>query len=99
MAKGKWDSTLEFVRMVNRLVARAGRRVGMADMAEFDELLELRASLDEALAAAMAGLRHTGYSWAELGEHMGVTGQAVNMRFGPRVREIMEAMQAEAEAG
>jgi hypothetical protein len=98
MAKGKWDSTIEFVRMTRRMVAAAGRRVAKADTDELAELVALREGVEDAIAVALAGMKHTGYSWAELGEVMGTTGQAVNMRYGPRVRELLDAMEAEETA-
>jgi hypothetical protein len=72
----------EWFRMLKRMVAASGRRVAHADADDLRELVAIRESLDDAIRAAIDGLRADGYSWAALGESLGVTGQAVYMRYG-----------------
>ena len=64
------------------MVAASGRRVAHADVNDLRELVAIQADLDEAIRAGVAGLRADGYSWKSIGEALGVTGQAVNMRYG-----------------
>jgi hypothetical protein len=82
VAKGKWDSTVEFVRMTRRMVAAAGRRVGHADAEDLRELAGLRADVERAISAACIGMHEDGYSWKSIGEALGTTGQAAYMRYG-----------------
>lgn len=82
MAKGKYDSTVEFVRMVRRMVAAAGRRTGHSDVEDLRELAGLRADVERAIAAACVGMHDDGYSWKSIGEALGTTGQAAYMRYG-----------------
>ncbi len=47
----------------------------------------LAADLDVAISQAVAGLRKTGYSWAEIAARLGVTRQAAQGALGPLVAE------------
>ena len=82
MAKGKYDSTVEFIRMTRRMIKAAGRRVGHADAEDLRELKALRDDVERAIGTACNGMHDDGYSWRAIGEAMGVTGQAAYMRYG-----------------
>lgn len=48
-------------------------------------MLTVAVELDEAITAAVAGLRATGYSWAEIARATGTTRQAAHARWASKV--------------
>lgn len=76
--------TPEYAQMVRRIIAAHGRRVGDADPEDLAELVAMRATLEEAIAAAVRGQRSNGFSWAAIGRGLGVTRQAAQMAWGER---------------
>jgi hypothetical protein len=60
----------------------AARRVGAGDHSDLAELVKLRAELDAAIAAAVAGLRASGDSWGDVAQGLGTSRQAAQMRYG-----------------
>lgn len=75
--------TAEYVAMLRRMIAAAGRRVAAGDAWDLAELVTLRASLDDAIHTAVVGLREqSGHSWAEIARPLGVTKQAAAQRWG-----------------
>lgn len=80
--RARWRDNAEFGQMVARMLAAYGRRVGGADMEDLAQLVELRAELDQIIGGAIAGVRAAGYSWADVGEVLGVTRQAAQQRWG-----------------
>ncbi len=78
MPRGDHSDYLAFVR---RILRAASKRVGAADPEDLEELLGLRADLDEAIDRAVAGMRETGYSWAEIARATHTTRQAAHARW------------------
>ena len=72
----------EYFGMVSRVLRAAGRRAGRADPEDLAELVALREDLDLAVDMAVAGLRDTGYSWAQIGAALGITRQSAQERWG-----------------
>jgi hypothetical protein len=78
-ARGEPGQYLDFVR---RVIKAAGRRVSLTDPEDLAKLITIRAELDEAIQAAVDGLRADGFTWKSIGEATGTTGQAANMKWG-----------------
>lgn len=78
----RYTDTEDFGRMVERMLRAYGLRVGAADMDDLRQLMTIRELLDQITAEAVEQLRSTGYSWADVGEAMGVTRQAAQQRWG-----------------
>lgn len=76
--------TPEYAGMVRRIIRAHGRRVGDADPEDLAELVAMAETLKEAIAAAVAGQRAAGFSWAAIGRGLGVTRQAAQMHYGIR---------------
>lgn len=72
----------EFAAFSRRIMRAYARRVAVADPAALAELVELRTAVDEAIGAAVDGLRAEGFSWAEIGRDLGLTRQGAQQRFG-----------------
>jgi hypothetical protein len=73
------DSYLGFCA---RIIRAAGRRVSTGDVDALPDLIGLQAELDQALAAAVLGLREFGYSWGEIASRLGTSRQAAQQRWG-----------------
>lgn len=71
-----------FAAFGRRIIAAAGRRVGSGDVDALPDLAALSATVDDALAAAVTGLRRAGYSWSEIAARLGITRQAAHQRWG-----------------
>jgi hypothetical protein len=76
--------TPEYAGMVRRIIRAHGRRVGDADPEDLAELVAMAETLEEAIAAAVAGQRANGFSWAAIGRGLGITRQAAQMHYGIR---------------
>ncbi|GAA1773278.1 hypothetical protein [Luedemannella helvata] len=73
-----------FDGFARRIIAAYGRRVAAGDIEALRSLTSLSAEIDATVRLAVAGLRakpHT-YSWGEIAARLGVTRQAVQMRYG-----------------
>lgn len=74
--------TMDYLSAAKRFIRAAGRRVAEADEVELAELLTLQATLDEAIQAAVDGIRDRGQSWAYIAMATGTTRQAAYQRWG-----------------
>jgi hypothetical protein len=72
----------EYAAFVRRALNAYARRVATGDVEALRDLVGLGVELDQALITAVAGLRTFGYSWADIGDRIGVTRQAAQQRWG-----------------
>ena len=72
----------EFAAFTRRILRAYGRRVAAGDVEALTLMLGLSAEIDEAVTQAVTGLRGFGYSWAEIGDRLGITRQAAQQRWG-----------------
>jgi hypothetical protein len=80
--------TPEYLKMLRRLITRAGARVADADEYELSQLLELENVLQDAIAAAVNGQRELyGRSWADIAKATGKTRQAAQKRWADTTKE------------
>ena len=70
-----------------RMIRAAGRTVAGFDPDQLARLASLHDEIDAALVVAVAGQRSAGVHWSSIGEALGVTPEAVIMRFGPKIRQ------------
>ena len=77
-----------------RILRAAGRRVADGDVEALPDLARLQQELDQALAAAVTGLRGFGYSWADIASRLGVTRQAAQQRWGNTITSGSSAGQS-----
>jgi hypothetical protein len=47
-------------------------------------MTNLASEIDTAIGQAVTGLRQFGYSWADIGSRLGITGQAAQQRWADR---------------
>lgn len=74
--------------MLVRMLRAGARRLASADPADFAAMVALSAELDLAMSRAVAGMRATGFSWAEIAEPLGITRQAAQKRWARKVAEL-----------
>jgi hypothetical protein len=72
----------DFAAFTRRILAAHGRRIAAGDIEGLAPLAALSAQVDQALYAAIVGLRSHGYSWADVASPLGITRQAAHQRFG-----------------
>jgi DNA-directed RNA polymerase specialized sigma24 family protein len=72
----------EFAAFARRIIRAHGRRVAAGDVEALRELVALSTVIDEAIGQAVIGLRAFGYSWAEIGQRLGISRQAAQQRWG-----------------
>ncbi|WP_341718850.1 hypothetical protein QQG74_03470 [Micromonospora sp. FIMYZ51] len=72
----------EFAAFARRIIRAHGRRVATGDVEALRDLVALSTAIDEAITAAVIGLRAFGYSWAEIGSRLGISRQAAQQRWG-----------------
>ena len=74
----------EFNAFARRIIRAYGKRVANGDVDALPELIQLAASLDEAITHAVQGLRAEpyNYSWTEIADRVGITRQAAQQRWG-----------------
>ena len=72
----------EYVGMLRRTMAAAGRRGATCDPEDLALLVGLRADLEAAITAAVHGLHDQGRSYADIAAPLGVTRQAVHAQYG-----------------
>ncbi len=72
----------EFSGFVRRILRAYSRRCACADPDDLTELLALQGEVDTAITAAVAGLRRSGFSWAEIATAAHTTRQAAQQRWG-----------------
>ncbi|MGH3611158.1 MAG: hypothetical protein ACRDRK_00755 [Pseudonocardia sp.] len=74
----------DYAAFTRRILAAHGRRIAAGDIEGLADLAALSAQVDTAISTAVAGLRHHGYSWADIGARLGTTRQAAQQRWGDR---------------
>ena len=72
----------EYAAFLRRVIAAYSRRVAAGDIDAITAMATLADELDAAIRHAITGLRHRGYSWAEIGTRLGITRQAAQQRWG-----------------
>lgn len=78
--------TSDYLRMVERMIRAAGRRVGRADAEDLGQLVALRFVLEKAIVDAVVELRDDGITWESIGEATGTTRQAAIMKWAEAAR-------------
>lgn len=71
-----------YAAFTKRIITAYSRRVAAGDIEAITDLVNLADRVDEAIAYAIGGLREYGYSWADIGDRLGVTRQAAQQRWG-----------------
>lgn len=79
---GRYRETREYVGFVRRSIRGLTQRVGAeADIDSLPEMIALAGQLDEAIDAAVMGIRAAGYSWTDIARRLGISKQAAAKRW------------------
>lgn len=82
----------DYFQMVGRMVRGMGKRGANGDYTDLTEMAKVQQMMTEAMQTAVDGMREQqGYSWAEVGEGLGITRQAAQQRFGRKAAKVEEA--------
>ncbi|MEV0723292.1 hypothetical protein AB0I37_11015 [Micromonospora purpureochromogenes] len=82
--------TTEFDAFVRRILRAYARRVAAGDIEALRSLAVLSTEVDAVTRLAVTGLRQPPYrySWSEIADRLGVSRQAVQMRYGDRADRV-----------
>lgn len=80
----------EYGAMMARMIRAYGRRVGDGDEIDLVAMLEIRIELDDAIQAAVDGLRAQGHSWKYIADGAGITRQSAWERWSDGMFPITE---------
>lgn len=72
----------EYAAFVRRIIRAWARRIASGDVEALTDMVGLSSLLDDAIGDAVTGLRAYGYSWAEIGQRLGISRQAAQQRWG-----------------
>jgi len=72
----------QYAAFTRRIVAAHGRGVAEGDVEGLAQLVTISREIDQAIRAAVAGLRRRGYSWTEIAGRLNITRQAAQQRWG-----------------
>jgi hypothetical protein len=71
-----------YAAFAHRILTAYARRIAHGDIDSLSLLSGLVADIDNAISQAVTGLRARGYSWADIGNRLGITRQAAQQRWG-----------------
>lgn len=72
----------ELAACARRMIRAVGKRCGQQDVEGLAELVTLRADVEAALVDGVTLARAQGFSWAFVGDVLGMTRQSAQQRFG-----------------
>lgn len=78
----RYVENTDYAGFAARILRAHGKRVADGDIEALPELVELGVQLEDAITAAVTGLRDRGYSWADIASRLGITRQAAHQRWG-----------------
>lgn len=79
--------TPEYADMLERMIRAYAKRVGDGDPIDLERMVEVRRAFDQAVVAAVRGMREGGCSWREVAEGLGTTRQSAQITYGRRSGE------------
>lgn len=72
----------DYFKMLARMVKAAGKRVAQGDGEDLLHFRQLQIEIDNAMLAAVTGLRRQGHSYAYIAKALGVSRQYVYQKWG-----------------
>ncbi len=79
--RGRVVENDEYAAFLARALRAYAARVGKGDIDAIAGMAAIAAEADTAMRTAVAGLRTAGYSWADIGDRLGITRQAAQQRW------------------
>lgn len=68
--------TMDYLKMLKRMIRAGGKRVGQADEIELAEIVELHRYMEEVIKDAISNQLEEGKSWQNIGDALNVSRQA-----------------------
>ena len=75
----------EYAAFTRRVIRAYSRRVAAGDIEALASMVTLAADVEQAIQAAVIGLRAFGYSWTEIATRLGISRQAARQRWNTTV--------------
>ncbi len=75
----------EYAAFARRILRSYARRIAIGDIDALTHMTGLADDIETAIRTAIIGLRDHGYSWADIGNRLGVTRQAAQQRWGAQL--------------
>jgi hypothetical protein len=72
----------EYAKFTRRILRAYARRIATGDIEALTHITNLGTDVENTIRDAVIGLRGFGYSWADIGNRLGVTRQAAQQRWG-----------------
>ena len=72
----------QYAAFLRRVINAYSRRVAFGDIEAITTMTRLADHLEDATRQAITGLRHIGYSWADIALRLGITRQGAQQRWG-----------------
>lgn len=73
----------EYTAFARRIIRAHGRRIAEGEPVDLAEMVALRKEMDAVILQAVQGMREThGWSWAQIGDALGITRQAAQITYG-----------------
>jgi hypothetical protein len=94
--RGRVTENDEYAAFARRVLRAWARRVAAGDIDAITDMAAAVGELEDAIRQGVAGLRRTGYSWAEIAARLGVTRQAAQQRWSGRRHLPVAAARATA---
>ena len=79
--------TPEYADMLARMIRRYGERVGQGDEVDLARMVEVRDAFEDAIQAAVDGMRERGCSWQYIATGLGTNRSSAHERFGRRLSQ------------
>jgi hypothetical protein len=83
-AKRPWPAVEndQYACFIRRVLRAYSRPIARGDIEAITEMAGIAGEMDDAIHAAITGLRARGYSWADIARRLGITRQAAQQRWG-----------------
>ena len=80
----------EYAAFLRRVIRAYSRRVAAGDIEAISSMAHLADDLDQAIRDAITGLRHQGYSWADIALRLGISRQGAQQRWGDSPEHVTD---------
>lgn len=80
----------EYAAFVRRILRAYAARVALGDIDAVADMVAISGEMNDLIAEAVQGLRDKGYSWADVGQRLGVSRQAAFERWGKRAQRLRQ---------
>ena len=89
----------EYAAFLRRVIRAYSRRIAAGDIEAIAAMNRLAIDLEKATRQAIAGLRESGYSWADIALRLGITRQGAQQRWGEPPEPVTDTSSTGTDGG